>query len=340
MEGCLSPRLLFKLAEKNNIKLPSLDEDPSYASPEDLARRYEHFDNLEDFLQCHYRAMKVLVTQEDFEMLAWEYFTLASHDGVRHAEVFFDPQGHTSRGVPFEVVVKGYRAACIRAEEELGLTNRLIMCFLRHLPVSSAAETMRSAVDGGYFDHDGVSSSPAIAALGLDSSEVGFPPKLFTEMFLEAERLGVHRTAHGGEEGDPSYISGALDSLHCERIDHGVRLTEDPELMRRVVREGILLTVCPLSNVCLQVVQDVKELPLQRFIEAGVRFSINSDDPAYFRGYVLNNYCAVQEAFDLTIAEWKWIVESSIHGSWIDKKRKAELLCDLDRCLDKYMAFA
>ncbi|KAH8168978.1 adenosine/AMP deaminase domain-containing protein [Sarocladium implicatum] len=336
LEGCLTPKLLFELAAKNGIQLPS--DDPSYASPEALAKRYEHFDNLEDFLQCYYRAMAALVSKDDFEMLGWEYFTSAHRDGVQHAEVFFDPQSHTSRGVPFETVVTGFLSSCRRAEKELGITSRLIMCFLRHLPVSSARDTMRSAVQGGYFKPavDGTHALPAISGLGLDSSEVGFRPELFEEMFLEGEKLGTHRTAHGGEEGDPTYISGALDVLHTERIDHGIRLAEDRALMQRVIDEGILLTVCPLSNVCLQVAQDVAELPLRQFLEAGVRFSINSDDPAYFRGYILNNYCAVQDAFGLTIPEWRKIAEHSIHGSWIDKARKSELLYKVDECVKQY----
>jgi adenosine deaminase len=155
-------------------------------------------------------------------------------------------------------------------------------------------------------------------------------------MFLEAEKLGVHRTAHGGEEGDPTYISGALDGLHAERIDHGIRLIEDKALMRRVVAEGVLLTICPLSDICLQVVQDVSQLPLREFIKSGVRFSLNSDDPAYFRGFVLNNYCAVQDAFNFGISEWQTIAENSIHGSWVGKKRKSELMWEVDQCVQKY----
>lgn len=216
------------------------------------------------------------------------------------------------------------------------------MCFLRHLPVSSAAQTMQTAIEGGYFeesrgdDHDGGQQQRAIAGLGLDSSEVGFRPELFVEQYRKGRELGLHRTAHGGEEGDPTYISGALDTLHVERIDHGIRLTEDAELLERVVKEGVLLTVCPLSNLCLQAVKSIDQVPIRTFLNAGVKFSINSDDPAYFRGYILNNYCAVQEAFDLSRDEWRVIVENSIHGSWIQEKRKSELLGLLDDCLSKY----
>ncbi|KAF1945422.1 adenosine deaminase [Clathrospora elynae] len=335
LEGCLSADLLFKLAAKNNIALPSPEENPAYASPTTLAKRYEHFDNLEDFLQCYYRAMRVLTNESDFEMLAWEYFTTAAADGVKHAEVFFDPQSHTDRGIGFEVVVRGFNAARERAEKELGITSCLIMCFLRHLPVSSAAGTMQTAVAGGYFDEkDG--QQRAIAGLGLDSSEVGFRPELFEEMYREGEKRGLRRTAHGGEEGDPSYISGALDTLHVERIDHGIRLTEDADLLRRVVKEEILLTVCPLSNLCLQAVKEISQVPIRKFLDAGVKFSINSDDPAYFRGYILNNYCAVQEAFDLSMEEWRTIAENSIQGSWIGEERKFELRAMLDECMSKH----
>jgi adenosine deaminase len=336
LEGCLSPSLVFALAEKNKIALPSAQENPIYASIATLQKRYEHFDNLQDFLDCYYRALAVVITQDDFEMLAWEYFTTAHADGVKHAEVFFDPQSHTERGISFDTVVAGFNAACQRAERELGITSALIMCFLRHLPASDAASTMQSAVDGGYFDIKADSERRVISGLGLDSSEVGFRPELFTEQYMLGEKLGLHRTAHGGEEGDPSYISGALDSLHVQRIDHGIRLVEDPALLERVVNEDIMLTVCPLSNVCLQAVKEVAEVPIRRFLEAGVKFSLNSDDPAYFGGYILNNYCAVQKAFDLTKDEWKTIAANSINGSWIGQQRKTELLAMLDECMHKY----
>jgi len=330
LEGCLSPTLLFTLSTKNSIPLPP---DPTYASIASLTARYATFSNLNDFLAYYYSALAVVIRVDDFEMLGWEYFTTAAADGVKHTEVFFDPQSHTSRGVKLDTVVKGFERACKRAERELGITSKLIMCFLRHLPVQEARVTMDQAVAGGYFDGG---EGRVIEGLGLDSSEVGFRPELFREMYAEAEKMGVRRTAHAGEEGDPSYISGALDGLHVERIDHGIRLIEDKELMDRVVKKGVMLTVCPLSNVCLQVVQNVVQLPIRNFLEAGVKFSLNSDDPAYFGGYILNNYCAVQDAFDLSVAEWKVIVENSIHGSWCDDARKKELLAMLEECLSKH----
>ena len=196
------------------------------------------------------------------------------------------------------------------------------MCFLRHLPASSAAETMALAVKGGHFDVNSDSQERAITGLGLDSSEVGFRPELFVDMYREGEKRGLRRTAHAGEEGDPTYISGALDALQAERIDHGIRLTEDPELLSRVVKEEVLLTVCPLSNVCLQAVEKVSQVPIKTFLDAGV--------------YILNNYCAVQEAFNLSMEEWRTIVSNSIHGSWIGEKRKSELLGLLDACMNKH----
>ncbi len=339
LEGCLSPALLFKLAAKNNIALPSPSSDPAYESVETLARRYEHFDNLDDFLQYYFRGIAVVITKEDFEMLAWDYFTTARKDGVRHAEVFFDPQVHTERGISFDTVVSGFHAARQRAEKELGISGCLIMCFLRHLPVASAAETMQAAVSGGYLDDKG-DEPRVIAGLGLDSSEVGFRPELFTAQYAEGGKIGLRRTAHGGEEGDASYIRGALDTLNVERIDHGIRLIEDEELLNRVVKEKILLTVCPLSNVCLQAVKSISQTPIRKFLEAGVMFSINSDDPAYFGGYILKNYCAVQEAFDLSIDEWRVVVENSIRGSWVAEKRREELLAMLKEHMAKYAGYS
>lgn len=336
LEGCLSPSLTFQLAAKNNIALPSPSIDSAYTSVETLTERYNNFADLNDFLGYYYRALDAVISKDDFEMLGWEYFTIAARDGVKHAEVFFDPQSHTARGISLDTVVSGFDAACQRAEKELGITSKLIMCFLRHLPVQESRDTMKAAVEGGYFDAKSAGEASVISALGLDSSEVGFRPELFEEMYMEAEKRGIRRTAHAGEEGDPTYISGALDTLHAERIDHGIRLIEDKQLMERVIREKIMLTVCPLSNVCLQVVKHVRELPIRKFLEAGVKFSLNSDDPAYFGGYILNNYCAVQDAFDLSVEEWKIIVQNSIEGSWCGQARKDELQKMLEECVQKH----
>jgi adenosine deaminase len=327
LEGCLTPEIVFTLAAKNNIPLP---QTPTYSSPETLKRRYEHFDCLEDFLQCHYLAMSVLIEAQDFELIAWEYFSHSYVDGVRHAEVFFDPQSHTQRGVPFATILDGYSRACRRAEEELGMTTKLVMCFLRHLPALAAMETLQAAIDCGGVERGD------IAGVGLDSSEVGFPAELFVDAFQTAKSKGLNRTAHGGEEGDPSYIAGAIDALDCTRIDHGLRLPEDPALMARVAKEGILLTLCPFSNVCLGAIKSIEELPIRKFIAEGVKFSINSDDPAYCRGYVLGNYCAVQEVFDLSLEDWMKIAQDSIDCSWADDERKAELWKGVLVCKAEY----
>jgi adenosine deaminase len=332
LEGCLSPTLFFALSAKNNIPLPSPAEDPAYTSLSTLTARYASFTSLNDFLAYYYRALAVVITSEDFEMLGWEYFSTAGRDGVKHAEVFFDPQSHTSRGIALSTVVSGFSRACARAEKELGITSKLIMCFLRHLPVADAQVTMSDAVAAGFFD----GPNRTIEGVGLDSSEVGFPPELFTSVYQEAKERGVRRTAHAGEEGDPSYISGALDALKVERIDHGIRLIESPTLLQRVVDEEILLTVCPLSNVCLQVVEHVGQLPIREFLEKGVKFSLNSDDPAYFGGYILKNYCAVQDAFDLSVEEWRVIAMNSIKGSWCGEERKEELMGMLEKCLVEF----
>ncbi|KAJ6004646.1 adenosine deaminase [Penicillium herquei] len=315
LEGALTPELVFFLARKNNVALPDL---PHYQSPEALAARYDRFDNLDDFLNIHYANMSVLITEDDFYELAWSYVLAAHADGVHHAEVFFDPQSHTSRDVPIASVTRGYKRAFDRAESEFGITSRLIMCFLRHLPVASAEATFDSANE---LIRDG-----SIHGVGLDSSEVGFPPELFTKVFQKAKEAGLRRTAHGGEEGDVSYIRGALESLSAERIDHGIRLAEDQELLKEIAAKGTLLTICPLSNVYLRTAKSVASLPLREFLDSGVQFSLNSDDPAYFGGGILKNYCAVQEAFDFSIDDWKTIAISGVRGSWIGDERKRLLL--------------
>ncbi|KAH8701631.1 adenosine deaminase [Talaromyces proteolyticus] len=327
LEGALTPQLVFHLANKNAIPLPNL---PHYQSPEALAARYEAFDSLDDFLNIHYANMSVLITENDFYELAWSYFRAAYADGVHHAEVFFDPQSHTSRSIPIASVINGYKRALDRAGSELGVTSRLIMCFLRHLPVPSAHATFDSATE---FIHDGT-----IHAVGLDSSEVGFPPELFTDVFRKAKDAGLQRTAHGGEEGDISYIKGALDSLKVDRIDHGIRLIEDRELMKAIAAKGTLLTICPLSNVYLRTTKSIASLPLREFLEAGVQFSLHSDDPAYFGGGILNNYCAVEEAFGFNIDEWKTIAIAGVQGSWIDKARKKALVAKIEDVVCEFIS--
>ncbi|KAI9862631.1 MAG: adenine deaminase [Vezdaea acicularis] len=315
LEGALSPTLLFNLSRKNNIPLPA--SNPAYTSLETLTTRYASFSSLSDFLTYYTTAQSVLLTPSDFEDLAWDYFQRAHAQGVRHAEVFFDPQAHTTRGVAYETVISGFTTACQRAERELGLSTLLIMCFLRHLPVPHALETLNTALPD--------LESGKLAGIGLDSNELPFPPPLFSELYAIAASKEIKRTAHAGEEAPAGYVRAALDELSVQRIDHGIRLADDAELMARVAREQTLVTVCPLSNVLLQCVPSVAELPIRRFLEAGVQFSINSDDPAYFGGYIQENYCAVQDAFELSAQEWRGICEAGIRGSWCAEERKGEL---------------
>jgi adenosine deaminase len=330
IEGSLSPTLLFRLAKANNISLPDPASDPSFASPESLSTRYENFTSLNDFLHYYFIGMSVLLTPSDFESLAYEYFARAHADGVQHAEISFDPQGHTSRGIAYNTVVSGLTAAQERARKDFGLTSKIILCFLRHLPVPDALATYQEAEALGHF------SDGTLAGIGMDSSEVGFPPEMFRDVYVSAKKAGVRRTAHAGEEGDVSYIRRALDQCEVQRIDHGIRLVDDEALTKRVARDKTLVTMCPLSNVRLRCVSKVTDLPVRKFLDEGVRFSINSDDPAYFGAYILDNYCAVQEAFGLSLKEWKHIADSAIEGSWCDEERKKVLLQRVQDCITKH----
>lgn len=248
-------------------------------------------------------------------------------------QVFFDPQAHLSRGVSYDTVLTGFNAARKRASIELGITSELICCFLRHVPVPECLATFDlPEVQASYQRGD-------IIGIGLDSSEMNFPPEMFQNMYQGAKELGLRRTAHAGEEGPPEYIRNALDRLDVQRIDHGIRLAEDPELLARVASAGTLLTVCPMSNVLLRCVTEVAEVPIRKFLDAGVKFSINSDDPAYFgNNYILDNYVAVQDAFELTVAEWKQICQNSIEGSWCQQARKYEMLSQLEQVISNWEA--
>lgn len=331
LEGSLSPELLFELSARNKIALPSPADDPAFTSVATLYERYANFTSLDDFLHYYYIGFNVLLHESDFEALAFAYFTKAHADGVRHAEVFFDPQVHIARGIPYETIVSGFTKARRRAEAELsGLTSLLIPCLLRHLPVPDSLacfETIRAA---GHFK-DGT-----LAGLGLCSTEKDMPPSLWKEAFALAKAEGVQLTAHAGEEGPAAYISEALDELSVSRIDHGVNARNDEAVMRRLAEEKVLLSVCPLSNVVLRVVTKVSETPIRTFLDNGVRFSINSDDPAYFGGYILDNYCAVQEAFGLSVEEWRTIARNSIEGSWCSEQRKKEVLDEIEKVVSEW----
>ncbi|QKX58899.1 uncharacterized protein TRUGW13939_06027 [Talaromyces rugulosus] len=333
LEGCLTPELMFSLAARNGVTLPDPDTRPEFSSAEALYERYEHFTSLDDFLSYYFIGMSVLKQKDDYEALAWEYFQKAHADGVHHAEVFFDPQEHINRGVPYETVVMGFKAGCQRAEREYGMTTKLILCFVKHLPASDASKVFDLAWERGDFELGG-----ALHGIGASSSEVGPPKDMFKEIYATAHSKGVQRTAHAGEEGDPSYIIAALDAYKSQRIDHGIRLIDSPSLMERVVQEEILLTVCPVSNIKLRCFDHISQVPIRMFLDAGVKFSINSDDPAYFGGFILHNYCAVQEAFGLSVTEWRTIALNSIQGSWVEQDRKLEMENRVHEHIQKHQA--
>lgn len=328
LEGSLEPNLLFELASRNKITLPSPSEDPAFENPETLLVRYSRFTSLDDFLHYYFIGMRTLITESDFEDLAYRYFTKAHSQRVVHAEVFFDPQAHTSRGVRFETIVSGFEKARSRAKTEFELSSELIVCLLRHLPATECHEA--------YLGAKPWLENGTIRGLGLSSTEKGNHPSNFRESYDDARKAGYRVTAHAGEEADVSYMQSAVDDLGCTRIDHGIKLTQDPELMTRFAREKIMVTMCPLSNVELRCVKNVAELPVRQYLEAKVPFGINSDDPAYFGGYIQENFCAVQDAFGLTVEEWAEIVMNSIMLSWCSEERKDEMLKDLRDTLAKF----
>jgi adenosine deaminase len=307
IEGTLEPDLAFELAGRNGVQLP-------YASVDELAAQYD-FSDLQSFLDLYYATMAVLRTEEDFAELTRRYLATAAAQGVRHAELFFDPQAHVSRGVPIEAVVDGISAALAEAERDLGMSGGLILCFLRDQPVESADAVLSAAL----------TRPDRLLGVGLDSAEVGYPPELFADVFARAKDAGLHAVAHAGEEGPPAYIRQALDVLGVERIDHGIRAAEDPDLMARLAADGIPLTVCPLSNVRLRTVPDLGAHPLLRLDAAGVRVTVNSDDPAYFGGYIGDNYRAIRDALGVTAEQSERFARTSIDASFAPAGRKAEL---------------
>ncbi|EJS42008.1 aah1p [Saccharomyces arboricola H-6] len=327
LEGTLEPDLLFPLVKRNNITLP--DDFPK--SVEELNEKYKQFRDLQDFLDYYYTGTNVLIKEQDFFDLAWAYFQKAHKQGLVHAEVFYDPQSHTSRGISIETVTKGFQRACDKALIEFKITSKLIMCLLRHIEPEECLKTIEEATP---FIKDGT-----ISALGLDSAEKPFPPNLFVECYQKASSLNenLRLTAHAGEEGTAQYVSDALDLLQVTRIDHGINSQYDDELLDRLARDQILLTICPLSNVKLQVVQSVSELPLQKFLDRNVPFSLNSDDPAYFGGYILENYVQVSKDFPhWDHKTWGRIAKNAINGSWCENKRKNDLLNKVDQIVIKY----
>lgn len=308
VEGTLEPETMFALAERNGVAL-------RYGSPAEARRAYA-FRDLQSFLDVYYEGMAALRTERDFRDLAHAYLARARADGVRHAELFFDPQAHTARGVPIGAVIGGLHRAIAEAREELGVSALLILCFLRHLPAAEAMETLERALP--YRDR--------IAAVGLDSSEAGHPPRDFAAVFARARAEGLRAVAHAGEEGPPAYVWQALDELGAERIDHGVRSEEDPALVARLARDGVPLTVCPLSNVRLRVVERLEDHNLKRLHDRGVRVSLHSDDPAYFGGYVGDNYLAAARALGLAREDVEAMAHASIEASFLGAGEKAALL--------------
>src|SRR3954454_8718404 len=315
IEGSLEPELMFALARRNGTSL-------SYPSVDALRDAYR-FGNLQDFLNLYYQGMSVLITEQDFYDLAWAYLERARADNVRHVEMFFDPQGHTSRGIAFSTVIDGLYRAIADASRELGIEASLIMCFLRHLDEADAERTLDCAL--AFQDR--------IAGDGLDSSEIGHPPAKFKQVFRRAREAGFFLCAHAGEEGPPSYVWEALDVLGVKRIDHGNRSLEDEVLMRRLARDQTPLTMCPLSNLRLRVVDDLMHHPLRRMMDKGVLVTVNSDDPAYFGGYINQNYVALSEALRLGSEHIGAIVRNSINASLMTPAQKARTLADVDCAL-------
>jgi adenosine deaminase len=318
IEGSLEPERIFALAQRNGVPL-------SYPSVDALRQAYD-FTDLQSFLDIYYAGASVLLKQQDFHDMAWDYLLKAKADNVVHVEMFFDPQTHTDRGVPFEVVIRGLTEACERAKTELGVSASLIMCFLRHLPEEAAFDTLEQALP---FKH-------LFIGVGLDSSERDHPPEKFARVFERCRELGLHVVAHAGEEGPPEYIRNALDILKVERIDHGVRCVEDPELVQRLVREGTALTVCPLSNVKLCVFQHMGQHNLKTLLDAGLKVTINSDDPAYFGGYVNQNYLAVFAALPLGVADAHALARNSLQASFVSEEVKAGWLAQLDSTFARF----
>lgn len=312
IEGTLEPELAFELAGRNGVELP-------YASVDELAAQYD-FTDLQSFLDLYYATMDVLRTEDDFAELTRRYLLTAATQGLRHVELFFDPQAHTARGIRIETVIDGIGVALDEAERDLGISSGMILSFLRDQSEESAEAALLA----------GIGRSDRIIGVGLDSAEVGNPPSLFERVYGRARAEGLHVVAHAGEEGPPEYIGEALDLLKVERIDHGIRAIEDAALVSRLAAEGIPLTMCPLSNVRLRTVPELEAHPLLELDAAGVRVTVNSDDPAYFGGYVGDNFIAIRDALGAGIEDAERFARSSIDASFASSARKAELFAEID----------
>lgn len=318
IEGTLEPEMMFTLAERNHIRLP-------YQTVAELRRAYE-FSNLQSFLDIYYQGAKVLLHEQDFYDLTWAYLKKAHEQNVRHTEIFFDPQSHTARGIPFETVVHGIHRALADGRQHFGLSSGLILCFLRHLSQQEALQTLQQALP--FKDW--------IIGVGLDSSEAGQPPEKFVDVFEQARRAGFLAVAHAGEEGPASYIWSALDRLKVQRIDHGVHSSQDAELLKRLKAEQIPLTVCPLSNIKLRVFDSLADHNLKALLEMGLCITLNSDDPAYFGGYIEENYLAAQQALGLSKADIYQLAKNSFEASFIGPDEKLGLLAELEAFMSAY----
>ena len=318
IEGSLEPELIFALAERNRVRIPHL-------SVEALRDAYA-FTNLQSFLDIYYAGASVLLKAQDFYDMAHAYFVKAAHDNVVHAELFFDPQTHTARGVSMETVVNGLHRACADAQKERGVSASLIMCFLRHLSEEDAFASLEQAMP--FRDK--------IVGIGLDSGEVGNPPEKFAQVFARCRELGFHLVAHAGEEGPPAYIWTALDVLKVERIDHGVQAIKDAALMQRLARDQIALTVCPLSNLKLCVFPDLTSHNLRQLLDAGLAATVNSDDPAYFGGYMNDNFTQTFAATGMTAQHAYALARNSFEASFISAQAKVGYIAQLDACFDNF----
>ena len=313
IEGTLEPELVMSLAQRNGVEIP-------YATVDEIRNAYE-FSDLQSFLDIYYAGAQVLIEEQDFYDLTWAYLERAAKDNVHHVEIFFDPQTHTERNIGFDTVIDGIHRALQDGESKLGITFELIMCFLRHLSAADALATLDEALP----------HKDRIRAVGLDSSEVGHPPAKFVEVFDRARKEGFLTVAHAGEEGPPEYIREALDLLKVERIDHGVRSLEDPALVTRLVEEKVPLTVCPLSNVKLGVFETLEEHNLKKLLDAGLCVTINSDDPAYFGGYIGENFLQTQQALELSANDVVTLARNSFTASFLTDKEKQRHFAEIEQ---------
>jgi len=313
IEGSLEPEMAFRLAKRNDVRLP-------YPDVHSLRAAYA-FNNLQQFLDIYYTGMSVLLREEDFYDLTWAYLNRVHQDHVVHVEIFFDAQGHLKRGIPLGVQISGIRRALQDGKQELGISSKLILSFLRHLPEEDAFATLELAQP--FLDQ--------LDGFGLDSSEMGHPPEKFARVFARCRDLGFNITAHAGEEGPADYVSQALDLLHVDRIDHGNHSLDDDGLVQRLTAEGKTLTVCPLSNLKLCVVQTMDQHPLLSMLKRGLKATVNSDDPAYFGGYVNDNYRALIEHLPVTCEDLYHLARNSFDGAWVSEEEKTRYLNDLNR---------